>query len=256
VELFATLAESYAFIILGLGTFLLKDSFSGSVISWTAVGCLLGRFVNVYPLCFLVNCCSKSRSMKVKEMHIVWFAGLRGAIAFMCAMRFPNTNNHRDLFLSTTMVITFASMVVFGWPTAAVLRCLDIRGDVPAIDEETAQIGEVPVETQKTRLLGFTETSCAVKVSDFLKKVLMTQEAREERASRVSEARLMRTSMSRASAAKGPGQQRVSLGLGDRLSAAERVSNAVGNRASNALSQARSSAASNGSRTFRTLCNP
>jgi len=262
VELFATLAESYAFIILGLGVFLLRDAFSGAVISWAIVGCLVGRLLNVYPVSLLVNRCSRSKALKVKEMHIVWFAGLRGAIAFMCAMRFPNTNGHRDLFLSTTMVITFASMVTLGWPTAAVLRCLDVRGDVPAIDEETAQNGELPVETPKTRLIGLSETSCAVKVSDFLRKLLMTQEAREERASRVSEARLMRTSLSRVSAAKGFGQQRASpLGLGERISAAsaipgDRSSNAVGNRASNAMSAGRASQASSGSRSFRTLCNP
>jgi NhaP-type Na+/H+ or K+/H+ antiporter len=258
VELFATLAENYAFIILGLGVFLLRNAFSASVICWTIVGCLVGRFMNVYPLSSMVNCCSKSKKMKVKEMHVVWFAGLRGAIAFMCAMRFPDTNKHRDLFLSTTMVITFLSMVFLGWPTASLLRCLDLKGDVPAIDEENAENNEQPVETPKTRLIGLTETGCAVKVSDFFKWVLMTQEAREERTSRVSEARLMRTSMSRMSAAKGLGHQRVSpLGPGDRPSAAERVSNAApGNRTSNALSQARSSAASNGSRSFRTLCNP
>lgn len=79
-----------------------------------------------------------------------------------------------------------------------------------------------------------------------LKKVLMTEEARTERESRVSEARLQRISLGRTSAASRPS------------SAAQRLSNAYGygDRISNAISAGRVSQISTGSRTHRTLCNP
>ncbi|CAE7471736.1 SLC9A8 [Symbiodinium necroappetens] len=90
VELIASLCETYVFILLGLGVFLLQGAFSASLVIWSALACLLGRLVHVYPLSFLANRISTGPKMSVKEMHMVWMAGLRGVIAFICALGFPN----------------------------------------------------------------------------------------------------------------------------------------------------------------------
>ncbi len=50
------------------------------------VACLLGRFLNTFGLSLFINSCSqchkKKPKLSCKMQFIVWFAGLRGAIAF------------------------------------------------------------------------------------------------------------------------------------------------------------------------------
>ena len=47
------------------------------------VSCLIGRAINIFPLSFIANFC-RERSNKItgKTQVVLWFAGLRGAIAF------------------------------------------------------------------------------------------------------------------------------------------------------------------------------
>eukprot|EP00450_Noctiluca_scintillans_P010667 CAMPEP_0194485158 /NCGR_PEP_ID=MMETSP0253-20130528/6253_1 /TAXON_ID=2966 /ORGANISM="Noctiluca scintillans" /LENGTH=657 /DNA_ID=CAMNT_0039325095 /DNA_START=43 /DNA_END=2016 /DNA_ORIENTATION=+ len=134
IELIATLCEVYVFLLLGVGVFALKRDFSAPVILWTFVACLIGRAVHVYPLTWIVNRTSSGVKLTMNETHVVWFAGLRGAVAFMVALNFPvNQDDHgpdadhiRQLFECTTAVIVGVTIAGFGWPTASVLRCLKI----------------------------------------------------------------------------------------------------------------------------------
>jgi sodium/hydrogen exchanger 8 len=131
-ELLANLCETYVFLLLGIGIIMLGNSWStGTValICWAALFCIIGRALHVYPFSFILNKCSSCHSLNIQEQTMVVYAGLRGAVAFVCALCFPTsaTHNHRGLFLSVTMVLAVASMVVFGWPTKAVLRCLKIQ---------------------------------------------------------------------------------------------------------------------------------
>ncbi|CAE7762888.1 SLC9A8 [Symbiodinium sp. CCMP2456] len=131
VELIASLCETYVFILLGLGVFLLQGAFSASLVIWSALACLLGRLVHVYPLSFLANRISTGPKLSVKEMHMVWMAGLRGVIAFICALGFPNEASHQEFFLFTTVIVVGASLVFLGWPTAPTLRCLGLAEPEP-----------------------------------------------------------------------------------------------------------------------------
>jgi NhaP-type Na+/H+ or K+/H+ antiporter len=129
VELVAQLCETYVFIILGLGTFLFEGEYSLPLILAAVLGCLLGRAAHVYPLSAAVNCCSKSERLLQNEQHMVCFAGLRGAIAFICAFSFPETSHlqHRYDVIRTTTVIVGFSLLGMGWPTSAMMRWLDIK---------------------------------------------------------------------------------------------------------------------------------
>lgn len=47
------------------------------------VSCLIGRAINIFPLSFVANLCrEKSNKITAKTQAVLWFAGLRGAIAF------------------------------------------------------------------------------------------------------------------------------------------------------------------------------
>jgi len=132
IELIASLAETYVFLLLGLGVFLLRNNYSASLILWSTAFCLIGRAMHVYPFSWVINRCSSGHTLNANEQHVVWYAGLRGAIAFMCALSFPQNDKtrpaqHRGIFLCTTVVIVGLSLVFLGWPTTAVLRFLNIK---------------------------------------------------------------------------------------------------------------------------------
>jgi len=134
VELIAQLCETYVFIILGLGVFLFQGHYSGPLVLAAVVGCLVGRAAHVYPLSSAVNRFSNSEPFQKNEQHLLWFAGLRGAIAFICAFSFPETasSRHRYSVICTTIVIVGSSTVLMGWTTRPVMRFLGIQGRSPA----------------------------------------------------------------------------------------------------------------------------
>jgi len=281
IELMASISETYVFLILGIGVFLQKtDGYSANIILWSIAGCLVGRLLNVYPISFVINMASQSTRLYPNEFHVMWFAGLRGAIAFMCAMRFPKpeggTDNNKDLFLCTTVIITLVSMVVLGWPTGSVLRCLKVKAhDEPLLSVVDEDQPHDQQSKRQSRLMNAIETPRAEAVSKSLKRIFMTQEAAEERTTnreRASEARLsMRQSAGSRDSRPPLGGGRSSGPLGEPRATdptAGRLSN-DGGRPSQPLSYGRTSSVRglprgsgplegrlSSSRSFRTLCNP
>lgn len=65
--------------------------------------------------------------------HMLWFSGLRGAVAYACAKTFPNNLGNRTPFVITTMVIVLVTVFLLGGTTEIALDALDIDVDV---DEE------------------------------------------------------------------------------------------------------------------------
>jgi NhaP-type Na+/H+ or K+/H+ antiporter len=62
--------------------------------------------------------------------HMLWFAGLRGAVAYACVRSFPNVYGNREAFTMTTMMIILTTIFVLGSTTVPVLNFLDIETDV------------------------------------------------------------------------------------------------------------------------------
>jgi hypothetical protein len=60
-------------------------------------------------------------------MHILWFAGLRGAVAYACAREFPDVNGNKNAFIAATMVIVLVTIVLMGGACESVMEALDIR---------------------------------------------------------------------------------------------------------------------------------
>ena len=67
-------------------------------------------------------------------MHVLWFAGLRGAVAYSCARDFPNLYGHRDEFTACTMVIVFVTIVIMGGCTESFLDYLKIPMNVDEME--------------------------------------------------------------------------------------------------------------------------
>lgn len=285
IELMASLSETYVFLILGVGVFLQKtDGYSWNIILWSIAGCLVGRLFNVYPISFLVNKTSRSQQLTANEFHVVWFAGLRGAIAFMCAMRFPvpedGSTNFKDLFLCTTVIITLISMVCLGWPTGSFLRCLNIKAPeaplLSVVDEDAPQ--NINSKKDQSRLMNAIETPRATAISKSLKRIFMTEQAAEERSSNMHRAHEARTSLNRESSGARDSRPPLGGGRSSNVLGEPRTTDVSGGRPSaayeegrhsGALSYGRTSSARglprgsgplegrlSSARSFRTLCNP
>jgi hypothetical protein len=191
VELLATLSEIYVFILLGMGAFVLQTAwYNTSLLLWTILACLIGRAAQVYPLGCLANCLSRSTKFTVKEMHVQWCAGLRGAVAFMCALAFPGEN--RGFVIATTIIIAFLSMVLMGWPTPCILRFLKIQGRQQPKDP-SMELAEPIHLVSETRAGPERWASRAVGrhrvqgINDRLKRWVMTKDAYAEREAYVAE---------------------------------------------------------------------
>jgi NhaP-type Na+/H+ or K+/H+ antiporter len=73
--------------------------------------------------------------LKIRDntAHMLWFAGLRGAVAYACAKTFPNVFGNRSVMVFTTMVIVLFTVFVFGCTTEIALNFFQIEMHV---DEE------------------------------------------------------------------------------------------------------------------------
>lgn len=148
----AHLADTAVFLYLGLSVPASVDDwkkhYSHSFVAWSIFACLVGRAVHVYPLSYICNrhvvrkaaqqFSGRPRSMARVEaavkagaiprnmQHMLWFSGLRGAVAFSCAHTFPDQEGHAARFVVTTCTIIIVSMYLLGAATVPVLTRLNI----------------------------------------------------------------------------------------------------------------------------------
>jgi sodium/hydrogen exchanger 8 len=66
------------------------------------------------------------KKIPVSFMHVMWFTGLRGAVAYSCARDFPNLFGHNAEFTACTMAIVFVTIVVMGGCTDPLLEMMQI----------------------------------------------------------------------------------------------------------------------------------
>ncbi|POM66997.1 Sodium/hydrogen exchanger 3, partial [Phytophthora palmivora] len=131
----AFLAENFIYLYLGLSVFAYRDSF---VWDWGFVfanvgACLLARAFNTFPLCFLANF-GRSEQQKIpfKYQIVIWFSGLRGAIAFALVLNVTTGNPiHAAILKSSTLFLVLFTTVFFGMATGPLLRVLRLTGDPP-----------------------------------------------------------------------------------------------------------------------------
>lgn len=88
---------------------------------------MIARAVNIYPLSFFINLSrSKKNKIKMNNQHLMFFSGLRGAMAFGLAIRNTSTDS-RQLILTTTLVIVIITVIVCGSLTKKMAEWLGIE---------------------------------------------------------------------------------------------------------------------------------
>jgi sodium/hydrogen exchanger 8 len=131
---FANLTETIVFVYMGMGVFtggFQQFDLTFSVIA--LVACLIGRALNIFPLSWLANLCRKGRFKIGPKLQVVlWFAGLRGAIAFALAENMPGP--HKDVYATATLTICIVTTVFCGGFTERMLTLFGMK------DEPTPQL--------------------------------------------------------------------------------------------------------------------
>ena len=148
-QIFATLAtisETIVFLYMGMGVF------TGRFADWNwrfslfaMMFCLIGRFLNIFPLSLILNVFrERNKSHISKKMQsVLWFAGLRGAIAFALAENFPGDN--RDTYATGTLSICFMTTIICGGFTERMLAITGMKenhDDKNIIDDREVEDGE------------------------------------------------------------------------------------------------------------------
>uniref|UniRef100_A0A3B3VQP5 Sodium/hydrogen exchanger n=1 Tax=Poecilia latipinna TaxID=48699 RepID=A0A3B3VQP5_9TELE len=124
-EVLHFLAENFIFSYMGLALFTFqKHIFSPIFIIGAFVAIFIGRALNIYPLSFLLNLGRRDK-IRGNFQHMMMFAGLRGAMAFALAIR-DTATSARQMMFTTTLLIVFFTVWVFGGGTTPMLSWLHI----------------------------------------------------------------------------------------------------------------------------------
>uniref|UniRef100_A0A7S3D0U5 Sodium/hydrogen exchanger n=1 Tax=Palpitomonas bilix TaxID=652834 RepID=A0A7S3D0U5_9EUKA len=136
----AMLAESFVFTYVGLSVFAYKPKmeWSYALILLSILFCLLARAINIFPLSLLANACRKNKKIGFKMQVVMWWSGLRGAIAYALAINFPLTE-HKAYIQATTLVIVLSTTLIFGGTTAPILKGLKLVEKEEEMKEETIE---------------------------------------------------------------------------------------------------------------------
>uniref|UniRef100_A0A674MER4 Sodium/hydrogen exchanger n=1 Tax=Takifugu rubripes TaxID=31033 RepID=A0A674MER4_TAKRU len=133
-EVLHFLAENFIFSYMGLALFTFQNHiFSPIFILGAFIAIFIGRALNIYPLSFLLNL-GRRHKIKGNFQHMMMFAGLRGAMAFALAIR-DTATYARQMMFTTTLLVVFFTVWVFGGGTTPMLSWLHIRVGVD-LDEE------------------------------------------------------------------------------------------------------------------------
>ncbi|XP_046842331.1 sodium/hydrogen exchanger 8-like [Xenia sp. Carnegie-2017] len=125
----AFMTETCIFAYLGMAIFCLKHNFKPAFVGWSIVLCLFGRAVNIFPLSIVANL---FRSVKIsrKTQCIMWFSGLRGAVAFALSTQLQFDAEHRSVLITSTLIIVLFTILVLGGSTLPLLKCLRAQRNI------------------------------------------------------------------------------------------------------------------------------
>ncbi|GAB6027994.1 solute carrier 9, sub A, variant 3 [Chamberlinius hualienensis] len=148
-ELLNFLAENFIFSYIGVSMFTFpKHRWDAGFVCSAFLAIGIARAFNIYPLSFLLNL---GRNPKIQSncQHMLFFSGLRGAMAFALAIR--NTLSvARQTMLTTTSIIVMVTVIICGGLTTQLLSWLGIPVGVDE-DHDTANMIVVRTNGHETQ---------------------------------------------------------------------------------------------------------
>eukprot|EP00192_Tetraselmis_astigmatica_P007917 CAMPEP_0117670146 /NCGR_PEP_ID=MMETSP0804-20121206/12572_1 /TAXON_ID=1074897 /ORGANISM="Tetraselmis astigmatica, Strain CCMP880" /LENGTH=630 /DNA_ID=CAMNT_0005478375 /DNA_START=78 /DNA_END=1967 /DNA_ORIENTATION=+ len=133
-KILASMAETFVFIYIGTSLCLEKQAW-GMGLTWSFLAVALfalaiSRGLNVYPLAAFINCLRpKDVQIPWSHQHMIWFSGLRGAIAFALSLSAAaEFGEPGQVFLTTTFFIILLTVLINGGMAAWLLDRLKLLG--------------------------------------------------------------------------------------------------------------------------------
>jgi CPA1 family monovalent cation:H+ antiporter len=121
----AFVSNSLIFLLIGLRGGRIPFHNAGALALGTAiVAVLIGRAVSVYPLCWFMR--NSERCIETKYQHVLWWGGLRGALALALSLSLPESIPMRDGIIICTFGVVAFSTIVQGSTMPALLRRLGL----------------------------------------------------------------------------------------------------------------------------------
>mmetsp|Transcript_62132 Transcript_62132/g.140535 ORF Transcript_62132/g.140535 Transcript_62132/m.140535 type:complete len:520 (-) Transcript_62132:148-1707(-) len=117
----AMVSETFVFLLMGMGLFTGRFSgWSPTFILFAILLCLVSRLLNTFPISAAANVARHGDDKIPMKMQVmIWFAGLRGAIAFALSQNMPGP--HKDIYETTTLGVIFFTTIICGGLTATML---------------------------------------------------------------------------------------------------------------------------------------
>jgi monovalent cation:H+ antiporter, CPA1 family len=124
-EFAAFLANSLVFLLIGSALATVDFAREGLLSLMLVIAlALLGRAVAVYPVCLAFL---RSRwAIPLNQQHVMWWGGLRGALALALALALPIDLPRRDDILISTFAVVAFSVIVQGLTAPLVLKALRV----------------------------------------------------------------------------------------------------------------------------------
>lgn len=120
----AFIAENVCFAYLGLSLPLIVEHVMWPLVYAGIIVLLISRAVAVFPLSSLCNS-FRSEKISFKHQFVIWFSGMRGAVAFALALSVPSPS--QKIIVTTTLLIILFTIFCLGVGTKPLLKCLKLE---------------------------------------------------------------------------------------------------------------------------------
>lgn len=120
----AFIAETCVFAYLGMAIFSFKHIFKPSLVITSIVMCLVSRACNIFPLSIALNYFREHKITK-KMQFIMWFSGLRGAIAFALSLNLQINEEVRHVIVTSTLILVLFTTLILGGSTLPLMKFLN-----------------------------------------------------------------------------------------------------------------------------------
>jgi len=137
-EYFAFMANAFIFLIVGLLVNLDELLKSFDILVWVIAAMLISRFVVVYTLVPLSNRWSGIEKIGSNYQHVIYWGGLRGAVALALVLSLP-PSEFQSLLLALSAGAVLFTLIVQGLSIKALVHRLGL--DRPSLGERLAYFG-------------------------------------------------------------------------------------------------------------------
>ncbi len=104
-----------------MAIFSFKHIFKPSLVITSIVMCLVSRACNIFPLSIALNYFREHKITK-KMQFIMWFSGLRGAIAFALSLNLQINEEVRHVIVTSTLILVLFTTLILGGSTLPLMK--------------------------------------------------------------------------------------------------------------------------------------